>query len=386
MYSYISMTSFLVTMFLYPSSTTQMTGNVLILSLPGYSRWISAINIARELQTYGYNATFVLPEGKETLVTDIGAETIISEGMTKVGDILLSQLAPTAIHNRFKGKFLNIFQLMRLGEFCALIAGDDILMETLRKRNFDIAIIDTGAANLCTSTIPYRLSIPFIHFGWLFQVQNMRIPIHPAAYPAAIILSLTDKMTYFQRLYNTILHMILSITPNLFTPSDVVSSFAPDKPYISNEELQARTELYLLDTDELIDYHLPTYPNTMYVGGLATSAAAPLTGDLRHFLDSAEDGAVLVSFGTLVTTIPEYTLDTMIQAFRKRPNLKFIFKYGSKTSFHGNVMQMPWLPQNDVLGHPNLKMFISQCGNNGQFEALYHAVPILCLPTHLEQI
>ena len=31
-----------------------------------------------------------------------------------------------------------------------------------------------------------------------------------------------------------------------------------------------------------------------------------------------------------------------------------------------------WVPQNDILGHPKLKLFITHGGNNGQYEALYH--------------
>ena len=41
---------------------------------------------------------------------------------------------------------------------------------------------------------------------------------------------------------------------------------------------------------------------------------------------------------------------------------------------------MSWLPQNDLLAHPSIKLFISHCGNNGQYEALYHCVPIIGLP------
>ena len=46
---------------------------------------------------------------------------------------------------------------------------------------------------------------------------------------------------------------------------------------------------------------------------------------------------------------------------------------------------MPWIPQNDVLGQANTKLFISHCGNNAQYEALYHAVPIICLPIFGDQ-
>jgi UDP:flavonoid glycosyltransferase YjiC (YdhE family) len=45
----------------------------------------------------------------------------------------------------------------------------------------------------------------------------------------------------------------------------------------------------------------------------------------------------------------------------------------------------PWIPQNDILGHPNVKAFVSHCGKNGQYEALYHAVPVVAVPIFGDQ-
>ena len=49
------------------------------------------------------------------------------------------------------------------------------------------------------------------------------------------------------------------------------------------------------------------------------------------------------------------------------------------------MLARPWLPQNDILGHPKTKLFISHCGANSQMEALYHAVPMICIPFQIEQ-
>ena len=214
----------------------------------------------------------------------------------------------------------------------------------------------------------------------------MRTLIHPSAYPASAVFSITDRMTYFQRLKNVLVYILVLIAPDMFNPSDVVGTYAPDMPHITNEELQAKTELYLLDTDELIDYRLPTYPNIKYVGRINTSPAEQLTGAVKLFMDSAENGVVVVSFGSVVNTIPDDLLDKLISAFRRRPNLRFVFRFGNKTTLDGNLFLMPWLPQNDLLEHNKTRLFISHCGNNGQFEALYHAVPIICLPVFGDQL
>ena len=39
-----------------------------------------------------------------------------------------------------------------------------------------------------------------------------------------------------------------------------------------------------------------------------------------------------------------------------------------------------WMPQNDILAHPNVILFISHGGLFGSTESLYHGVPLLLIP------
>lgn len=50
-----------------------------------------------------------------------------------------------------------------------------------------------------------------------------------------------------------------------------------------------------------------------------------------------------------------------------------------------NVMISKWLPQDDVLSHPNVVLFISHCGKGGLSEAKYHGVPVLGIPIFGDQ-
>lgn len=50
-----------------------------------------------------------------------------------------------------------------------------------------------------------------------------------------------------------------------------------------------------------------------------------------------------------------------------------------------NVMVQKWLPQNDVLTHPNIVLFISHGGLFGTMESLYHGVPLLLIPFFADQ-
>ena len=371
---------------LQPAQSSQSYGNVLFLIMPGHSRWLSNINVARELREYGYNSTFVLSKGREKLAEAAGVELIVSEGITKYEDIIENEFHSVVIKGGFRGESLSFSTIKKLAMYCPLVAGDNRLMETLGKRHFDVMIADTALVEVCMGVIAYKLSIPFLQIGRAFQVHTMRTLIHPAVYPASMAFQLTDRMTYIQRFANTMLYMLFSVMPDLVNPADVVGTFAPELPHITNEQLKAKTALYLLDTDELMDYHLPTYPNVKYVGGVGTRPADPLVGDVKDFLDSAISGAVLVSFGSIVSSIPNDVLKRLLGVFQKLSNLKFIFRFGNETKIDDNVMLLPWLPQNDVLAHPNIKLFISHCGNNGQYEALFHGVPMIGLPVFGDQM
>ena len=37
-------------------------------------------------------------------------------------------------------------------------------------------------------------------------------------------------------------------------------------------------------------------------------------------------------------------------------------------------------------GHANTRLLLYHCGPNGAFEAIYHAVPVICLPVFYDQL
>lgn len=50
-----------------------------------------------------------------------------------------------------------------------------------------------------------------------------------------------------------------------------------------------------------------------------------------------------------------------------------------------NVKLSKWVPQQDVLGHPNIKAFITHGGFGGTTESVYHGVPLVGIPMFGDQ-
>ena len=51
-----------------------------------------------------------------------------------------------------------------------------------------------------------------------------------------------------------------------------------------------------------------------------------------------------------------------------------------------NVLLKPFLPQQDILAHKNLRLFITHCGMHGVMEAIYHSVPMVGMPVFIDQV
>jgi hypothetical protein len=51
----------------------------------------------------------------------------------------------------------------------------------------------------------------------------------------------------------------------------------------------------------------------------------------------------------------------------------------------GRLLVLDWAPQNDLLGQPNTVLFVAHGGINGLHEGAYHGVPMLVIPTIVDQ-
>uniref|UniRef100_H2LGI3 UDP-glucuronosyltransferase n=1 Tax=Oryzias latipes TaxID=8090 RepID=H2LGI3_ORYLA len=50
-----------------------------------------------------------------------------------------------------------------------------------------------------------------------------------------------------------------------------------------------------------------------------------------------------------------------------------------------NTLIVDWMPQKDLLGHSQVKVFVAHGGTNGVQEAIYHGVPVLGIPLFFDQ-
>ena len=282
----------------------------------------------------------------------------------------------------------NLVVPMNLGmQDCANMMNDKAFLAKVRALNFDLVLYDGFHMCPCTVILAHALSIPGVSVAAEMISWNARVPINPATTPA-VVLRHSDRMTFSQRLVNIALYLTMSVYPVYEQNKTLLERFAPEvKSWI---QLQQRvTVLYIVTRDHLLEWPEPQMPNVIRIPGVTTHPSDELPWQLKEVMDAASDGAIILSFGSLAGQFPSEITDRFFDAFSQLKQT-VIFKAGGKNStlpsnIPKNVHLLSWLPQNDLLGHPNTVLFITHCGNNGQYESLYHGVPMIGFPLFGDQ-
>lgn len=106
---------------------------------------------------------------------------------------------------------------------------------------------------------------------------------------------------------------------------------------------------------------------------------------IREFLDSANDGAVLLNFDENINMSKVFEskkIQDLMRVFSRLP-LKLVMRWESMelvANKPDNVLMVKSLVQNAVLSHRNMRLFISSCDQRSINEARFHGVPVLGLP------
>ncbi|XP_017110423.1 UDP-glucosyltransferase 2 [Drosophila elegans] len=134
----------------------------------------------------------------------------------------------------------------------------------------------------------------------------------------------------------------------------------------------------------------PNVPAVIEVGGIQVKDRPdPLPRNMAEFLLEAPHGAILLSLGSNLRKT-HLKPDTVQKMFNVVSGLrqKVIWKWDDLENTPGsseNILYSKWLPQDDILAHPNITLFITHAGKGGVTEAQFHGKPMLALPVFGDQ-
>uniref|UniRef100_A0A8C0HZH3 UDP glucuronosyltransferase family 2 member A1 complex locus n=1 Tax=Balaenoptera musculus TaxID=9771 RepID=A0A8C0HZH3_BALMU len=240
------------------------------------------------------------------------------------------------------GKLLHTFFINI--QICDGVLKNPKLMARLQKGGFDVLLDDP--VTIC-GEVALKSGIPFMYtsrFSPASAVERHcgKIPA-PASYVPAALSELTDQMTFGKRAKNTTSYPLQDyIFQSYWGEWNSYYSKILGRPTTLCETM-GKAEIWLIRTYWDFEFPRPYLPNFEFVGGLHCKPAKPL------------------------------------------PKVLWRYKGKKPATLGANTRLYDWIPQNDLLGHPKTKGFITHGGTNGIYEAIYHGVPMVGVPMFADQ-
>jgi glucuronosyltransferase len=239
---------------------------------------------------------------------------------------------------------------------CDIALGNRTLIEDMKRRKFDLAIVDLPA-NECALALTHYLSLPTVGFwGLAFNSAEtvMTTAYMPASHSPQIYSGFTSEMSFLQRLINfgMFIGNHIAIRGHCLLSHLVIQRHLPGTPNPCT--LLRELNGMLINSDEIMDYPQLLPPTFIRVGGLNIKEDHNLPKELEEWMQSSgEAGVVLFAIGSLID--PTILMETFLKAFFKAASLlpqKFLVKLnGDFGEVPENVKIMKWIPQQAVLGN-----------------------------------
>ncbi|XP_067631963.1 UDP-glucosyltransferase 2-like [Eurosta solidaginis] len=217
--------------------------------------------------------------------------------------------------------------------------------------------------------------------------------ISPLSYVPYKLLPLSDRMNFWERVMNTYFSVYMDIDHEirLYPEMDVfVKKYFGhlNIDFPTTSDMVRNLSAILINNYIPLEYPAPKMDNMINVGGMHIYPNKPLPSDLQKFLDEAEHGAIYFSLGTYVQAedLPQEKIQIFIDVFRElKQRVLWKFENVSLENVPQNVLIKTWMPQNDILAHPNIRAFVSHGGLFGTQEAFYYGIPIIGIPFFADQ-
>ncbi|XP_038155710.1 UDP-glucuronosyltransferase 2A2-like isoform X3 [Cyprinodon tularosa] len=289
-------------------------------------------------------------------------------------------------------KFIGLLK-ENMRAFLSMLNGvvkSETIMKKLKDGKHDLLLADPVypgsdlTADMLGIPLVYSLRFSLAH-NW--ERMCGQLPAPPSFVPGAMS-KLTDKMDFSERLWNVLFYALQDkvMEQFLWNELDIYYSEIRGKP-TSACELMGNADIWLMRTYWDFEFPRPFLPNFKFVGGIHCGPAKPLPEEMETFVQSSGDaGIVVFSLGSMVKNVSIEKANMIASALAQIPQ-KVLWRYSGERpqTLGSNTKLYDWIPQNELLGHPKARAFITHGGTNGIYEAIYHGVPMVGIPMFGDQ-
>ncbi|KAL0128982.1 hypothetical protein PUN28_003991 [Cardiocondyla obscurior] len=259
---------------------------------------------------------------------------------------------------------------------------------------FDVVIVETITVPSLYA-LAYRFNAPLIGvstFG-LFNTDYYLLgapvmPSHPSAW------EMEDKAGFNLSLWRRIKNFVIQ----WYYIYEELNHFYPEQQAIAEKylgkdipdisDMERNISIIFQNQQEALSFVRSKPSNVLAFGNFHISKKpAALPKNLKDFLANSSCGFIYMSLGTNVrmSAFPESAQSVFQDVFASLP-YKVLWKHEMELpNKPDNVYVANWFPQQSILAHPNIKLFIYQGGLQSTEEAVYYTVPLLGLPVLADQ-
>ncbi|KAJ8948061.1 hypothetical protein NQ314_008487 [Rhamnusium bicolor] len=367
-------------------------GNILaIVPAPFYSHQIAFTQIWRELSLRGHQVTLIttVPQKDPRLVnlTEIDTSNAFKIVTEKY------QISKTAENILTMWNWYDIFAQINRDAAEEQLSHPKV-QELIHKKNnhFDVVFVESYYAE-------------FLAFGEIYKCPTilttsvdghrqfhhaMGNPAHPILHPD-VATPYHGKLNFKERIMSTLYSLYVTYFETFHVgpgKQRIIDKYFTNIS-VSLDDLISNVDMMFLDVNPVIQDARAIGPTTINIGmERKLISANPLTKDLKDFMDNAREGFIYFSLGSNVrsNSLNQATLKAVVEALKEVP-YKVLWKFEADDlpGKPDNVKLVKWAPQEIVLRHPNIKLFITQGGLQSMEEAIYSEVPMVVIPFFFDQ-
>ncbi|XP_069939532.1 UDP-glycosyltransferase UGT5 isoform X2 [Cherax quadricarinatus] len=273
---------------------------------------------------------------------------------------IFSEFSSTFVRNQFSS-FMKMFSMSP--EYCGKILRSQELQE-VQEEKFDLVMLGIVLSE-CFYSLINKLQVPYIHMTPNTLHESMSDLAGNPQFPSMVgnyLLDLGYPLTFTDRIKNIFSQMVYSVINMHYAIPSVEMLEVPVRPYV---------------------------PTVIHAGGIHCKPAKPLPKDLEAWVaEAGDEGFIFFSLGSAfkASTMPEKYRLVLLKVFVSLKQ-RILWKWDQDTmdDLPPNVRLAKWLPQQDILGDPRLRLFITHGGLLSIQEATYHGIPILGMPIFVDQ-
>ncbi|GMS86947.1 hypothetical protein PENTCL1PPCAC_9122 [Pristionchus entomophagus] len=359
-------------------------------------------NIADLLVEAGHDVTSLIPEVNQKIKDGSTKTKVVRVAPHPDAGAVLAKMDTGEI-DMFSFSELNpILPFIMNGETAILFGKqceatlDSGEIEKLQKEKFDVYIVESF--DFCGMMLSHLLkpravikTSSTIIFGDHFDELGVPFPhsYNPSSLTRSLdVHSMSSRAWNFYADYLTRLQFskARSNVQTLFK-----ERFGADYP--SLKEISSNVAYVFTNTEPLIDFATPTLTRVIDIGGLG----AKVPKELDEYWTSVmtrRPKVVLMSFGSMAKSylLAPTVKEALLKVVSSFPSVTFIWKYEKKDEFAlgdaakiDNLVLTDWMPQNDLLNHPNLAVFITHGGMGSVQELALRGKPAILIPIFGDQ-